>query len=235
MNVNKEITMKNGFTKNKRKILKLLRQLLGDKILNDIMSYRYLGYIPDLSEPKTFNEKIQWIKLFANLEEVGIYADKYLVREYVEKTIGEEALIPLLRIFKKEEDINFRNLPDKFIMKASHGSGWNYMVKDINKEDERFLKELAIEWLNKNYYEETAERNYKRLEPSIVIEEIIGDSNEELADYKVHCFDGEPLVIQLISKENGIKKGDFYTLDWNKLLFLKECLISTQLLANRKN
>jgi len=205
----------------KRKILKSARKILGDEKFNDLLSLKYLGYIPDLSKPVTFNEKIQWIKLYANLEDVGKYVDKYLVREYVRKTIGADALIPLLRVFKEEEDIDFSNLPNQFIMKASHGSGWNYIVSDLKNEDKNYLKDLAIKWLNKNYYNETGERNYKELSPSIVIEEIIGELNQELPDYKVHCFNGKPTVIQLIAKENNSRKGGFYTTDWKLLPFSK--------------
>lgn len=203
-----------------RKILKVIRKTFGDKFLNYLLSYRNIGYLPDLENPRTFNEKIQWIKLYANLEELGRYVDKYSVRKYVVDTIGEEYLIPLLRVFQHEEDINFNNLPNSFIMKASHTSGYNRIVHDLRKENPEELKKLAANWLKINYYEETGERNYKNIKPSIVIEEVIGN-NVPLLDYKIHCFSGVPIVIQVNGNENGLRKGNYYTVDWEKLPFYK--------------
>jgi len=202
---------------NKRKVLYYIRKLFGDKFLNNFLSLRNLGYLPKLSEPKTFNEKIQWIKLYSNLEELGKYVDKFTVRDYVKRKVGKDALIPLLKVFHNKKEVDYNKLPNKFIMKAAHGSGWNYIVNDLRKEDVSNLQKLSKEWLNKNYYEETGERNYKKIKPKIVIEKLLEVPGRELDEYKVHCFNGKPKIIQYFSYEDGIKKSNVYTINWEKL------------------
>lgn len=213
--------MNNDRNVTKRKILTMIRKIIGNKNLNYLLSYKYLGYRPNLNNPKTFNEKIQWIKFNANLEEVGPFVDKYAVKDYISKAIGADYLIPLIRVFKKENDINFDYLPNEFIMKASHTSGYNYIIKNLENEDVEKLEKLAKSWLKINYYRETGERNYKNIKPSILIEEIIGNG-EVLTDYKIHSFKGSPKIIQVNGIEDGISRSNYYTPEWEKLPICRE-------------
>ncbi|SEI76940.1 TupA-like ATPgrasp [Alkalibacterium gilvum] len=204
----------------RRNKLKYLRNIMGDKKLNSLLSYRNLGYFPNLKNPETFNEKIQWIKLNANIENLGRFVDKYTVREYVSDNLGKDYLIPLIKVIESDKEIEFHNLPKSFIMKASHTSGYNYIVNDLKKEDFNKLKEISSQWLKINYYLETGERNYKNIKPNIVIEELISDE-EDLIEYKVHCYEGVPKIIQVNGNENNVRKGNYYTAKWEKLPFYK--------------
>ena len=115
-----------------KKVIRKIFKYLPAKVVNSI--YYYVGYkkILNLKNPTYFGEKIQWIKIYGEIEEYYKYVDKYLVREFVKETIGEEYLINLYDVYDKVEDIEWEKLPKKFILKSTNGAGSNFICKNIS-------------------------------------------------------------------------------------------------------
>jgi len=154
--------------------------------------YQKTGVHMDIDNPKTFNEKIQWLKLYDSTPQKTRLADKYLVREWVAEQIGEEYLIPLLGVYDKFDDIDFDVLPDQFVMKANHGSGWNIVVKDKDKFDAKAAKWKFDSWMNKNFaFWNGLELHYKDIVPKITVEKYIADLDGDVYDYRFFCFNGK--------------------------------------------
>lgn len=175
----------------------------------------------DLDNPKTFNEKIQWMKLYDVTEIKAKLADKYLVREYVKDKIGEEYLVDLIGEWKKVEDIPFEDLPDKYVLKANHGCGYNIIVKD--KKDLNIIeaKNKLNKWLQSNFaYSAGLELHYKMIEPRIIAEEYLENIDGTLNDYKVFCFNGKAKYIMFLKDRNTKLKMAFYDINWNKMPFV---------------
>ena len=161
----------------------------------------------NLENPVTFNEKIQWSKLYDVTPLKTQLADKYLVREWVKEKIGEEYLIPLLGVWDKFDDIDFDKLPDQFVLKANHGSGWNIIVTDKKQFNRVEAKKKFDRWLNTNFAYLTLEMQYEDIKPKIIAEKYIVNENNDLPDYKFFCFDGK--VFCLYTRIN-------YTFDHSK-------------------
>ena len=180
--------------------------------------YRETGQPLNLSAPKTFNEKIQWLKLFDSTPLKTCLTDKYLVREWIQKTIGEQYLIPIIGMWDSFEKIDFKNLPNKFVLKATHGSGWNIVVKDKSKLDREEAKKKFDKWMNLNFaFVNGLELHYLNITPKIIAEKYIEQIDGNLLDYKIHVFNDEPKIIQVIGDrdlENHTAKESFMTLDW---------------------
>jgi hypothetical protein len=179
--------------------------------------HNYHGYPCPLYNPQTLSEKIQWLKLNGNVEKFARYVDKYQVREFIKETIGDQFLIPLLGVYSKVAEINFEKLPEKFVLKATHGSGWNEVILDKSKHDLADLKRKCEAWLETNFYDVSGEPNYKPLSGRIIVEEYIGEEEIDLKDYKFFCFHGEPLFIQVDSERFGSHKRDLFTPKWEPL------------------
>ena len=110
-----------------------------------------IGKELDLNNPKTFNEKIQWQKLYDSTPKKTLLADKYLVKNFIKDTIGKKYVIPLLKVWDSYNEINFDSLPNKFILKANHGSGMNIIINDKSKYNLESIKKIAKKWMNINY------------------------------------------------------------------------------------
>ena len=167
----------------------------------------------NLDNPQTFNEKIQWMKLYDSTPIKTRLADKYLVRDWVKEKIGEEYLIPLLGVYDKFEDINFDKLPNQFVIKCNHGCGYNIIVKDKSKLDLVDTKAKLDKWMNENFaFKVGLELHYRDIKPKIIIEKFIENKGtNDLYDYKFWCFDGKVKYIQFLSERNldGLKMA-FY-------------------------
>lgn len=178
----------------------------------------------DLENPKTFNEKIQWIKLYDSSPLKTQLADKYLVREYISEKIGDEYLIPLLGVWDSFDEIDFDILPNQFVLKANHGSGWNIIVRDKSKFDRRDAKKKIDKWMKTNFaYNAGLEMHYKDIPPKVIAEEYLENSNGELADYKFHCYSGNPEYIQCMTgrANHDTLREKIYDFDWNPLPFVQ--------------
>ena len=181
-----------------------------------------MGYDLDIDNPRTFNEKIQWIKLHGVTPHMTLLADKYKVREWIAETIGEEYLIPLIGVYDRFEDIDFDTLPNQFVMKCNHGSGMNEVVTDKSSINEYWLGKRFARWLNINYafVGGSYELQYKDITPRIIVEKYLtGKESGDLMDYKVHCFGGEPRFIQVIGNRdyhNHTGKQAVYDFNWKR-------------------
>ncbi|MEN0644943.1 ATP-grasp fold amidoligase family protein [Alkalicoccobacillus gibsonii] len=175
------------------------------------------GYELNLKAPQTFSEKIQYLKLYGNLKEVSQYVDKFMVRDYVKSIIGEQFLIPCLYVSDKADTIPFKELPSKFIIKATHSAGQNIIIKNKKEINEFSIKNQINSWLREDFYFATGQKNYKDITPRIIIEEFISDSDGELMDFKFFCFHGKPIFVQVDGDRFNKHTRNFYDLEWNKI------------------
>lgn len=177
----------------------------------------------DLDNPRTFNEKLQWLKLYDRKPEYTMMVDKYAVRKYIADTIGEEYLIPLLGLWDNPDDIEFDALPNQFVLKCNHNSGLGMCIcKDKSKLDIDKIKAELRKGLQQDYYLTGREWPYKNVKRRIIAEKYMTTLGmDDLPDYKIHCFNGEPKFILYCSErfsKTGTKE-DFLDTNWSKLPF----------------
>ena len=178
------------------------------------------GHRLTLDNPKNFNEKIQWLKLYDSTPIKTRLADKYLVRDWIKEKIGEEYLIPLLGVYDNFEDIDFDKLPNQFVIKCNHGSSYNIIVKDKSQLNLEDAKNKVNKWMRENFaYRAGYELHYRDIEPKIIIEEYISNNEKNLYDYKFWCFNGKVKYMQFRDDFSSNLKMVFYDLDWNKQTF----------------
>lgn len=169
----------------------------------------------NLENPQTYTEKMQYAKLHLNSPLKTQLTDKYRVREWVQEKIGEEYLIPLLGVWDKFSEIDFKILPNKFILKTNHSSGWNIIVENKDDLDYQDAKTKMDKWVNSNFaFVNYLQLQYKDIEPKIIAEEYIADSNGDLNDYKFLCFNGEVYYCWVDLDRNDEMKRNVYDLNW---------------------
>lgn len=185
--------------------------------------YSYiLGEFPDLDNPMTFNEKIHWLNLNYHDELITRCCDKYEMKSYIKEKIGEEYIVPVLKVFNTANEIDFANLPDKFAVKVNWGDGpeFSELVTDKNKADInkiKFKMNNAIQPWNNLYYSHFF-WGYKNVKPKIFIEQYLEHDGSDLNDYKVHCFNGEPKFILVCEERSKQRmKKTFLDKDWKIL------------------
>lgn len=181
----------------------------------------------NLKDPKTFSEKLQWLKLYNRKPEYTTMVDKYAVKEYVANIIGEEYIIPTLGVWDTPNDIDWDSLPEKFVLKTTHGGGGSGVV--ICKDKSTFDKQKAIDTLWRSYksdiYKSLREWPYKNVPKRIIAEKFMEFSSTkkqdgDLPDYKFYCFDGEPVYCQVIRDRRTKETIDFYDMEWNHMPFV---------------
>lgn len=191
---------------------------LSDKSYLQLLYKKNMGYPLNLNQPKTYNEKLQWLKLYNHNPLYTQLVDKYEVREYVTKKIGAKYLNTLYGVYDSFEEIDFKNLPEKFVLKATHTSGDFFICEDKSKLDLELLKEKIDNWLNRNYYQLHREWPYKNVKPRIICEKLlVQENNEELRDYRFFCFNGKPRFIAVdfsITRKSKTRRN-LYDLNWN--------------------
>ncbi len=201
-----------------RFITRKFRTEVVERIFNESIEYKL-----NLNNPKTFNEKIQWLKLNYRNSLMTTCSDKYAVRSFVESKVGADVLIELVGkgVYEKVTEIDFEDLPDKFVLKTTNGSGTNIICPDkskLNIQDSINKLNTWMEPRNAHYYKHF-EWAYRDIKPRIVSEKFI-DAMDDLMDYKFMCFNGEPeLVFVCSERSTGNLKIDFYDMDWNHLPF----------------
>ena len=180
---------------------------------------RATGRILDLDNPKTFNEKIQWLKLYDSTPIKTRLADKYLVREWVAEKIGEKYLVPLLGVYDNFDQIDFDSLPQRFVIKCNHGSGWNVIVKNKALLDLREAKRKIDYWMASDFSVQAGyELHYRDIPRKIIIEKFIDDIGESVYDYRFICSNGKILQIWIdIASGTPDHKRTVYDADWNEL------------------
>ncbi len=200
---------------------KYVQFFVSDKLYLTLYFRKRFGYNINWKNPETFNEKIQWLKLYDRKDEYTQLVDKLRVREFIKDKVGEKYLVKLLGVYNSVEEIDYDELPKQFVLKTTHDSGGVVICKD----KDIFNIEKANQKLNRsmkdNYYWLWREWPYKNVEHKIICEEYLVDDvkNEEIADYKVLCFNSEPKIIQVCEgrqKKGGVKFG-FYDTRWKEL------------------
>lgn len=192
---------------------------LSDKEYIETMFRIRVGYKLDLSNPITFNEKMNFLKLFNRKNQYTLMVDKHAVKAYVSDLIGEEYIAKELGVYNRAEDIDVSMLPERFVLKTTHGCGGMIIVK--NKGD--FDINQAVRTLNpsleSNYYYWCREWPYKNVKPRIIAEEFLKDDNYDvLPVYKFFCFDGQPFLLQGIKNDKHENETiDYFDMSWNNL------------------
>lgn len=172
-----------------------------------------MGYSLNLNNPTTFNEKLQWLKLYDRKPEYTIMVDKYKARDYIAKKIGEEYLVPLLGVWDNCNDIDFNTLPNQFVLKCNHNSGIGLCIcKDKSKLDINNVKKELQKGLDQDYYLPGREWPYKNVPRKIICEEYLGDNPN---DYKFFCFNGRVEYILVCSDRFDSLKETFFDRNWN--------------------
>ncbi len=176
------------------------------------------GEAIDFRNPRTYNEKIQWSKLYDRNPLKTILADKYKVRAWVEAKIGSKYLIDIFGVYDNWDSIPFDELPNQFVIKATHGSAMNIIVKDKSKLDKVEGKKKVNGWLNTNFaYSAGMELQYKDMEPRIIVEQYIGSEETDLEEYKIYLFGGQTAYIIFASTDkNGNRHVTWFDKNWNK-------------------
>lgn len=192
------------------------------KYIQFIWKYR-MNYPLNLDNPQTYNEKLQWLKLYNRNPEYTIMVDKYLVKEYVANMIGKEHIIPTIGVWDNIDNIDFDNLPQQFVLKCTHDSGGLVICKNKANLDIVKAKNKLKKSFKTNFYLLGREWPYKDVRPRIIAEQyMVDESGYELKDYKFFCFDGEPKMLYIATdRYNPYKKTkfDFYDLEFNHLPF----------------
>lgn len=172
----------------------------------------------NLAAPTTFNEKIQWLKLHHRKQSLPALVDKLCVRQYVAKTIGEQYLNELYATGASLEEIDPAILPQRFIVKCTHGSNWNIVVRDKATMDWLALIQQMDRWLRINYYDLRREWVYQHLKPRVVVERLMEVPEPPgLLDYKMFCFDGRVQLVQVDIDRSGDHRRNLYDLEWQRL------------------
>ena len=182
--------------------------------------FLYTGSWMDFNNPKTFSEKIQWLKIHNTNPVYTVMADKYAMKQFVEDKIGAGYTFPLLGVWDRFDEIDIASLPDKFVFKTNHDSGGVWIVKDKkNAEYSKIKKEIEVRF-QKNYFFLGREHPYKNIPHKIIAEKFMEEAEGcDLKDYKVFCFNGEPTYIQVDFDRFTNHKRDFFDTKWNMMDF----------------
>ena len=181
-----------------------------------------MGKELDLNDPKTYTEKLQWLKLYDHRPEYTVLVDKFAAKQYVAEKIGEEYVIPLLGVWDRAEDVDFDALPERFVLKTTHDSGGIVVCKDKSSLDIEAAKKKLKKFLHRNYYDHNREWPYKNVPHRIIAESYMEDSAlQELRDYKFFTFGGVPKVLYIAQGrgKGGETVADFFDMDFNHLPF----------------
>lgn len=175
----------------------------------------------DLKNPLTFNEKLNWLKLYDRNPLYTTLVDKYAVKDWVSEKIGKQYVIPTLGVWDKFDDIDFNELPNQFVLKCTHDSGGLVICKDKASLDVDEARKKISSSLKEKYYYEYREWPYKNVVPRIIAEKYVEDScDSELRDYKFYTFNGEPKFLLLATNRQSKDKPlcfDYFDMDFNHL------------------
>lgn len=220
------------------KVIQKLRRYLSDQdyrfyinarlgMYNNMSDQEYLTkmfkfrmrYELDLDNPKTYNEKLQWLKLFDRNPEYTKLVDKYLVKQHIQEVIGAEYVVPLLGVWENAKDIDFDKLPDQFVLKCNHDSQGVIVCNDKSKLDTHSTIKKLNKKLNKNYYLLYREWPYKNVKPKIIAEKYLENKKTRgINDYKFYCFDGKVKIMMIATERStGNTKMDYFDRNFNHL------------------
>ena len=198
-----------------------LMAILSDRYAIEQQWKRCMDYSLDLENPKTYNEKLQWLKLHDHNPLYTTLVDKYKVKRWVADIIGEEYVIPTLTMWHSADDIDISSLPKRFVLKCNHDSGSVIVCKDKARFDLNAAKELFKKALKKNFYYHSREWPYKNVKPCVFAEAYMEDeTTHDLPDYKFFCFNGEAKSLFIASERmnnNTETRFDFFDRQFNHI------------------
>lgn len=215
----------NYYIHNPRKLgLGLMRRMkwLPDKLYLKLLFYFEMGSKLNLNHPRTFQEKIQWLKLYDRQPKYTKMVDKFAAKDYVANIIGDQYIIPTLGIWNSFDKIDFDSLPDQFVLKTTHGGGGGGIIICRNKSTFDKLKSKIIleSALKSDLYKSFKEWPYKNVPKCIIAEQLLKDDDKnELYDYKFFCFNGKPRFLKVDFGRFTNHHANYYTLDWKLLPF----------------
>lgn len=194
-----------------------LLRFIPDKFYLQLISKRILWYRINFKNPRTYNEKLNRLKLYDRNPLYTKLVDKYEVKKYIEEKVGKEYVIPTLWVWSKFDDINFDELPEQFVLKCTHNSWWLIVVKDKNQLNIEEAKFKFEKWLSEDHYLLFREWPYKNVKPKIIIEKYVEDDMiDDLRDYKFMCFNWIPKYVYITVKNDNIFEN-WYDMDFNKV------------------
>ena len=211
------------------RLLRMFGWMLSDRMFLKIQFRLKMGYPLNLDNPQTYNEKLQWLKLYNRRPEYTKMVDKYEVKKYVASIIGEEHIIPTLGLWDRFEDIDFDQLPSQFVLKTTNGGGGGGVVvcKDKAMLDKKKTKRIIERSLRSNIYRGYKEWPYKNVKPRIIAEKYMEDESGELRDYKFYCFNGVPQIIMVANdRSSGNVTFDYFDMQFNHLPYQQGALNS---------
>lgn len=200
-----------------------LSRLLPDKVYLSIQTRGFLGYSLSLKNPKTFNEKLQWLKLYDRNPQYISMVDKYAAKEYAANLIGVEYIVPTYCVWERIEDVDFESLPSKFVLKCTHDSGSIIVCNDKSKLNREEALNILRKGLSRNMFFWGREWPYKKVKPQIIAESYLQDENgRELFDYKFFCFNGRAMFYKIDFDRFTNHKANYYDLEGRLLPFGEE-------------
>ncbi len=223
--------LKKGLTDRRtfvRYFMMLTARLWPDRLYLKVRYWVCLGVWPDLDHPVTFNEKLQWLKLHNRRPEYTRMVDKVAVKEYVSSVIGSGYVIPTLGVWDRPEEIDFDTLPDRFVLKTSHGGGSNGVVicRDKKSLDRRGVIRRLKEAMGQEIYVHNREWPYKNVRRRVLAEALLEDpSGEDLKDYKLFCFDGKVKFGKVDVDRFTGHRANYYDLTWTLQPFGELCCL----------
>ena len=201
-----------------KKFFKSFTRILPDKAYVWLDFIRNLHRIPDLRNPSTFNEKLQWLKLYNHDPSYPKMADKLTMRGFVEKNAGAGHSVPVLGVWDCFDEIDFSSLPDTFVLKCNNDSGHYVICRDKRTMDMKAARKTITEGLKTNYYYQNREWVYKDIVPKVFAEQYLQqDSDDCLWDYKFFCFNGEPKIMYMEKEASESKTEAFFDMEQNYL------------------
>lgn len=215
-----------GLKEPKKIILYLLvktSKVWPDRLYLSLRFKHEMGYKLNLKNPRSFSEKLQWLKINNRKPEYTLMVDKYAVKDYVANKIGEEYIIPTIGVWNSPKDIDWNSLPNQFVLKTTHGGGCGGVVvcKDKTTLDKHNAIAKLTRSLNSDIFWNYREWPYKNVPKRIIAEQYMTDGkNNDLPDYKFFCFNGEPKYCQVIRDRHTKETIDFYDMKWNHMPFV---------------
>ena len=193
-----------------------LLNFIDDKLYLKIIYYFFMGKKLDLDKPLTLNEKIQWLKIYDRKKIYPELVDKYIVKKHIVKWIGAQYVIPTIGIWSNFDNIDFTNLPNKFVLKCTHDSGSCIVCNDKNYFDYKKARTQLSKKLSRNYFWLGREWAYKNTKPQIIAEPYLEEGiGKDLTDYKFYCFNGRvDCVLLCFGRETGNTQFYFFDRDW---------------------
>lgn len=208
------------FRATKEKMLQLLVHKYADKFSDEtyikLKSLLQVGYMFNLKNPRTFNEKMNWLKLHDHNPQYTVMADKFQAKQYVADRIGHEYVVPLIQEWDSPEEIDFSLLPDRCVIKANYNSGGMVFYKRGETDEEKARRLLEGDIERYNYFFQSREWPYKDIKKKIFAEQFVETDGHGIDDYKFWCFNGEPKIIYVTCKFRDVFEN-FYDIDFNPL------------------